>query len=57
MGTGGSFPEVKRPRRDVDHTPPARAEVTNKWSYTSTPPICLYNVDRENFYLFYVYVL
>jgi hypothetical protein len=27
MGTGGSFPGVKRPGREVDHSPPSSAEV------------------------------
>ena len=27
MGTGGSFPEVKRPGRKADHSPPTSAEV------------------------------
>jgi len=37
MGTG-SFPEVKRPGRGVDHPPPSIAEVIQK-SYSSTPPL------------------
>jgi hypothetical protein len=37
MGTRGSFPGVKRPGREADHSPPARAAVKNAWSYTSTP--------------------
>jgi len=28
---------VKRPGREVDHSPPSSAEVKNEWSYTSTP--------------------
>jgi hypothetical protein len=27
MGTGGSFPGVKRPGREADHSPPSSAEV------------------------------
>jgi hypothetical protein len=27
MGTRGSFPGVKRPRREADHSPPSSAEV------------------------------
>jgi hypothetical protein len=27
MGTRGSFPGVKRPERDADHSPPSSAEV------------------------------
>jgi hypothetical protein len=30
-------PEVKRPGREADHSPPSSAEVKNAWSYTSTP--------------------
>jgi hypothetical protein len=32
MGTGGSFPGVKRgrPGRDADHSPPSSAEVKNE---------------------------
>jgi hypothetical protein len=28
-------PEVKRPGREADHSPPCSAEVKNAWSYTS----------------------
>jgi hypothetical protein len=38
MGTGGSFPGVKRPAREADHSPPASIEVKKMWIYTSTPP-------------------
>jgi hypothetical protein len=41
-GTGALSPEVKRPGRKADHSPPISAE--NAWSYTSTPPICLYGM-------------
>jgi hypothetical protein len=37
MGTGGSFPGVKRPGREADHWPPASAEVKKSWVYQSTP--------------------
>jgi hypothetical protein len=43
-GTGGSFPGVKRPGREADHSPPSIAEVKNAWSYTFTPPIRLHGV-------------
>jgi hypothetical protein len=29
-------PEVKRPGREVDHSPPTSAEVTKMWTYIST---------------------
>jgi hypothetical protein len=34
MGTPG----VKRPGREADHSPPARAEVKKMWLYTSISP-------------------
>jgi hypothetical protein len=37
MGTRDSFPGIKRPRREADHSPPSSAEDKNAWSYTSTP--------------------
>jgi hypothetical protein len=36
MGTGGSFPGVKRPGREADHSP-TNAQVKKMWIYTSTP--------------------
>jgi hypothetical protein len=36
MGTRDSFPGVKRPGREADHSPPYNAEVKKMWSYTST---------------------
>jgi hypothetical protein len=37
-GTGGSFPGVKRPGHEDDHSYPAIAEVKKKWIHTSAPP-------------------
>jgi hypothetical protein len=37
MGTGVSFPGVKRQGREADHSPPNSAEVKKMWIYTSTP--------------------
>jgi hypothetical protein len=37
MGTRDSFPGVKWPGREADHSPPSSAKVKNAWSYTSTP--------------------
>jgi len=31
-------PEVKRPRREADHSLPFNAEVKNAWNYSSSPP-------------------
>ena len=48
-GNRGSFPGVKRPGNDVDHSTSASTEVKCKWGYTSTPPTCLHGVYKENF--------
>jgi hypothetical protein len=37
----GSFPGVKQPGRGAEHPTPFSAEVTNEWSYTSTPSLGL----------------
>jgi hypothetical protein len=37
MGTGGSFPGVKRQGREADHSPPTSATVNKMCIYTSTP--------------------
>jgi len=36
-GTEVLFPEVKRPAREVNHSPLSRVEIKNVWSYISTP--------------------
>jgi hypothetical protein len=38
MGTGAPSPEVKRPRREADHSPRTSAKVKIMWFYTYTPP-------------------
>jgi hypothetical protein len=35
---------VKRPGREVDHSPPSSAGSKNEWLYTSTPPVRLHGV-------------
>ena len=47
------FAWVKRPGRDVEHSPPFRSEVKNKWIYTSLPHMPSWNV-QEQLYLFTV---
>jgi len=47
-----SFPGVKRPGREVDHSSPCSAKVKSKWRYTSAPSIYLQNVERESFTFF-----
>jgi hypothetical protein len=36
--TGYGNPEIKRPVREVNHSPVSSAKVKNEWSHTSTPP-------------------
>ena len=48
MGTG-VFQKVKRPGREANQSLLPSAVVKIDWSYTSTPPISLRGVDRENF--------
>ena len=45
----GSFLEVKRSGREVNHSPPSSADVKNEWSCTSAPPVCLRGMDRSKF--------
>jgi hypothetical protein len=40
MGTGGSFPGVKRQGREADHSPPTSADVKKMWIY-------LYGTDES----------
>jgi len=51
-----SFPGIKRPWPDVDHSPPTRAEVRNEWNSTSTPPLHLNGADKDSF-IYTVYSL
>jgi hypothetical protein len=48
-GYRGSFLGLQWPGGEVNPTPPSSAKVKHEWSYTSSPPMCLYGVDRENF--------
>jgi len=54
--TGSLSPEMKRPGREADHSPPSSAEFMNALSYTSTPPIRLHDMvlseAQEQLYLF-----
>jgi hypothetical protein len=49
---GRSFSGIKKPKREVNHSPPSGVEVKSVWSYTSTPPISLYGVERDKFVFF-----
>jgi hypothetical protein len=44
-----SCPGVRRSQRDVEHSHRSDAQVKNEWSYTSSPPICLRDVDTDDF--------
>ena len=41
------FPDVMRLGREAVHPHPSSAEIKNEWSYTSSPPICLDDTDRD----------
>jgi hypothetical protein len=45
---------TKQPVCEFDDSPPFIAEVENKRSYISTPPMCLQGVERKKFTL-YIY--
>jgi len=44
VGKMDSFPEVKRPDREAEDSPPSSAEVKSARNYTSTSSICLHCV-------------
>jgi hypothetical protein len=48
----GSFPGIKQPGCEVNHSPPPSAKDKNQCSYSSTSPVCLHEVGKENVYLF-----
>ena len=47
VGTGALSSEVKRPRREADHS--LSVEVKNKWSYTISPSIRRNGLHRDSF--------
>lgn len=42
-------PKVRRPGREINHSPSSRAEVSNEWNYTPSSSMCLYGIHRDNF--------
>jgi hypothetical protein len=50
-GYQSALPAVYLARYEVDHLPSSSVEVRNECSYTSTPPVCLYNTENDNFTL------
>ena len=47
MTTGLLPREIKRSGHKINLSPPSSAKVTNQWSYTSTPHLCLHGTDRR----------
>ena len=45
----GHFSGDMRPQREAAHTHPAKVEVMNERSYTSTPPTRIHGVHGEDF--------
>jgi len=45
-----SLPGIKRPRHEVNLSPPFSADVKNEWAHSSTPTICLHDVDKDEFH-------
>jgi hypothetical protein len=46
------FPELERPDRLADHSPPSNVKDKNDWSYTSISPTRLHGMDRNSFIIF-----
>ena len=44
----GFFLGVQRLEHDAEHSRAYGAQAKNEWSCTSTPPVCLHDVDRES---------
>jgi hypothetical protein len=42
------FPAVKLLEHDIDHLLPFGAEVKNECSYSSAPPVCIWDVDMDS---------
>jgi hypothetical protein len=42
---------LRWPGHKVEYPSPSSSKVKNKWSYASTYPICLHNVDHDSFKL------
>ena len=57
IGYRGSFPGIKQPGSQFNHSPPFSVEVKSEWSYTATPPIRLRAVDSYNSAFFFFLIL
>jgi hypothetical protein len=40
---------MKWPGHEADHIPLSSTEVKSEGSYTSTPPVCIFDMYRDNF--------
>ena len=49
-GYRNSFPGIKRPGREVNHSPPSSFAVKNGWNRASVPQLCVHAVERDNFF-------
>jgi hypothetical protein len=49
IGTGFVLGGQSGPGREVNHVAPSMIEVRNEWSCTSSPPVYLHDLDRDNF--------
>jgi len=45
-------PGIKRLGLEADQSPSCSAEFKSEWSYTSTTPVCLHVMYKDNFALF-----
>jgi hypothetical protein len=52
MGTGGSFPWLRRLERTGDHSPAISVEIKNEWSYNPPPPIRFHGREKDKFTFF-----
>jgi hypothetical protein len=53
-GYRGSFPGVKRPGRETDHSHPASAEVKKMWIYATTPPYTFITLSFMTFVIHFM---
>jgi hypothetical protein len=49
FGCRVSFPGVKRPGREVNHSSPSDDEVNNQWNCTSAHSVYLRGTDKEKY--------
>jgi hypothetical protein len=52
-----TLPWVKRSGLEAGHSPTSDAKFQNKWSYTSTPLMCLHDMYREKLHFFLPFAL